>query len=68
MGCSQGGFVSALFAAAHPNVVVSRLILFYPALCIPEDARRGKMLMYAFDPSNIPEQIFLLYLRAVPIP
>ena len=58
MGCSQGGFVSALFAAAHPEVVVSRLILFYPALCIPEDARRGKMLMYAFDPSNIPEQIF----------
>ena len=57
MGCSQGGFVSALFAAAHPEVVVSRLILFYPALCIPEDAR-GKMLMYAFDPSNIPEQIF----------
>lgn len=57
MGCSQGGFVSALFAAAHPEVVVSRLILFYPALCIPEDARRGKMLMYAFDPSNIPEQI-----------
>lgn len=58
MGCSQGGFVSALFAAAHSEVVVSRLILFYPALCIPEDARRGKMLMYAFDPSNIPEQIF----------
>ncbi len=56
MGCSQGGFVSALFAAEHPDLV-SRLLLFYPALCIPEDARRGNMLMYAFDPDNVPELI-----------
>lgn len=56
MGCSQGGFVSALAAAAHPEKV-SRLVMFYPALCIPEDARRGNMLMYAFDPSDVPELI-----------
>ncbi len=56
MGCSQGGLVSALLAAKHP-CWISRLVLFFPALCIPEDARRGKMLMYAFDPAHIPELI-----------
>ena len=34
MGCSQGGFVSALTAAKHPELV-DKLALFYPALCIP---------------------------------
>ena len=67
MGCSQGGFVSALYAAAHPEAV-SRLILFYPALCIPEDARRGKMLMYSFDPSDIPEQIVPVIPEGCPDP
>lgn len=57
MGFSQGGFVSALFAARHPEQV-RRLVLFYPALCIPEDARLGKMPMYPYDPSNVPELIF----------
>lgn len=56
MGCSQGGFVSALAAAAHPERV-EKLVLFYPALCIPEDSRRGQMLMYSFDPQNVPERI-----------
>lgn len=56
MGCSQGGFVSALAAAAHPERV-AKLVLFYPALCIPEDSRRGQMLMYSFDPANVPERI-----------
>lgn len=56
MGCSQGGFVSALTAAAHPDEV-TRLVMFYPALCIPEDSRRGHMLAYSFDPANVPERI-----------
>lgn len=56
MGCSQGGFVSALLAARRPELAC-RLVLFYPALCIPEDARAGKMLMYSFDPENVPELI-----------
>lgn len=56
MGCSQGGFVSALVAAAHPEKA-AKLVLFFPALCIPEDARRGQMLMYSFDPANVPELI-----------
>lgn len=54
MGCSQGGFVSAL-AAAKPENKVRRLVLFYPALCIPDDARAGCMQGACFDPDNVPE-------------
>lgn len=56
MGCSQGGFVSALTAAKHPEMV-DKLVLIYPALCIPDDARAGRMMFARFDPQNIPEQI-----------
>ena len=56
MGCSQGGFVSALVAAKHPELV-NKLVLFYPALCIPDDARAGKMMLAKFDPKNIPERL-----------
>lgn len=56
MGCSQGGFVSALTAAKHPDEV-ERLILFYPALCIPDDARSGQMIRAKFDPKNIPDEL-----------
>lgn len=53
-GCSQGGFVSAL-AANRLAGAVSDLALIYPALCIPDDARRGSMLNARFDPANIPD-------------
>lgn len=56
MGCSQGGFVSAM-AATKPENKVSKLVLFYPAFCIPDDARAGRMLFAHFDPENIPELI-----------
>lgn len=56
VGCSQGGFVSALAAARHPGLV-DKLVLFYPALCIPDDARAGQMMFAKFDPMNIPERI-----------
>ena len=56
MGASQGGFVSAV-AAAKPENKVSKLVQFYPAFCIPDDARAGKMLFARFDPENIPERI-----------
>ena len=56
MGCSQGGFVSAL-TAVKPEHQVTKLVLFYPALCIPDDARAGRMLFARFDPANIPEII-----------
>lgn len=53
-GCSQGGFVSALVAARNPGLI-NKLLLVYPALCIPHDARSGKMMFAEFDPQNIPE-------------
>ncbi len=56
MGCSQGGFVSAL-TAAKPEGQVKKLVLFYPAFCIPDDARAGKMMMSKFDPQNLPETV-----------
>lgn len=65
MGCSQGGFVSALVAAAHPERV-DKLVLFYPALCIPEDSRKGSMLMYSFDPENVPDRIEAVMPESVP--
>lgn len=39
LGESQGGLVSAMTAAARPELV-ERIILFYPAFCIPDDSRR----------------------------
>ncbi len=56
MGCSQGGFVSALTAAKLQNDI-KKLVLFYPAFCIPNDARKGKMMWAEFDPGNLPEII-----------
>lgn len=56
MGCSQGGFVSALTAAKWGNKI-SKLVLFYPALCIPDDARAGKMMFATFDPMALPDTI-----------
>lgn len=56
MGCSQGGLVSALTAAKLKDQV-SRLVLFYPAFCIPDDARKGKMMWARFEPQHIPETV-----------
>ena len=55
LGCSQGGFVSALAAKELGKDEIRSLILFYPALCIPDDARRGHMMIYRFDPQHIPD-------------
>ena len=53
MGQSQGGFVAAITAVQMPEI--RQLILFYPALCIPDDARRGSMMAARFDPENVPD-------------
>lgn len=53
-GCSQGGLVSAL-AAAERKDEIERLFLYYPALCIPDDARRGHMITAKFNPNKIPD-------------
>ncbi len=55
LGCSQGGFVSGLAAAGSGAGEIRALMLFYPAVCIPDDARSGKMMLYRFDPENIPD-------------
>lgn len=57
MGCSQGGFVSGLLAKELGSQQIKQLIMFYPAVCIPDDARKGKMMVYQFDPENIPEML-----------
>ncbi|HOP11207.1 MAG TPA: alpha/beta fold hydrolase [Oscillospiraceae bacterium] len=61
-GCSQGGLVSALLAAERESDV-DKLILYYPALCIPDDARRGKMLNSKFDPENVPQTFRALFVK-----
>ena len=55
-GCSQGGFVSGLVSAKLKEQIRS-LILLYPALCIPDDARKGSMQFFRFDPQNVPDVI-----------
>ncbi|MDE6373606.1 MAG: lysophospholipase [Clostridia bacterium] len=52
IGESQGGLVSCLVAAEYGERV-EKLILLYPALCIPDDAKKGKMLFMRFEPSDV---------------
>lgn len=61
-GCSQGGLVSAL-AAASREKDVENLFLYYPALCIPDDARRGHMITAKFNPEEIPEKFRALFVK-----
>lgn len=61
-GCSQGGLVSAL-TAAQCESDVERLVLYYPALCIPDDARRGCIIGTRIDTSNVPEKFFGLFVQ-----
>jgi len=62
VGCSQGGFVSAL-AAAVLDAQIAGLVLQYPALCIPDDARKGSMQIIRFDPNNIPDHVGTAQMR-----
>lgn len=54
MGCSQGGLVASL---AAKEVNAQKLILFYPAFCIHDDAVAGKMMLAKFDPEHIPATV-----------
>lgn len=56
VGCSQGGLVSAITAGRHDSEI-SKLVLFYPALCIPDDVRAGRITFVKFDPDNVPDII-----------
>ncbi|MCI7190040.1 MAG: alpha/beta hydrolase, partial [Lachnospiraceae bacterium] len=56
VGFSQGGFVSGL-AAAKCGDEIRKLIMVFPALCIPDHARRGCLGGANYDADNVPEEI-----------
>lgn len=56
MGFSQGGLVSGLTAAKCKDEI-AKLIMVYPALCIPDHARRGKLGGGTYDVNDVPECI-----------
>jgi len=41
--------------AAKNKYPIEKLCLFYPALCIPDDIRAGRMMNTKFDPNNVPD-------------
>ncbi len=61
-GCSQGGLVSAL-AGAQREDEIEAMFLYYPALCIPDDARRGHMISAKFDPKQIPDTFYAIAIK-----
>lgn len=62
LGFSQGGFISAL-VAKEMEEELKGLVLLYPALTIPDDARKGDMLGMKFDINNIPKKLNLGLMR-----
>ncbi|MCM1064942.1 MAG: alpha/beta hydrolase [Eubacterium sp.] len=54
MGESQGGFVSGL-AAAKCGSGIKKLIMIFPALCIPDHARQGHLGGSSYRTDNVPE-------------
>lgn len=56
LGFSQGGFVSGL-AAAKCGDEIKKLIMVYPALCIPDHARRGCLGGAGYDVDRVPDII-----------
>lgn len=55
-GESQGAFVSGL-TAARLQEKISKLVMIFPAVCIPDHARRGTLAGASYDPKNPPELI-----------
>ena len=56
IGKSQGGFDSCL-ASLDCEDEINALILWYPAICIPDDFHNGRVQFVPFDPENIPETL-----------
>ncbi|MGL5314677.1 MAG: alpha/beta hydrolase [Peptostreptococcaceae bacterium] len=54
-GCSQGGLVTALLAAQMKDEI-EKIFLYYPGLCIPDDARKGSIAGKKIDVNNIPDK------------
>lgn len=55
-GCSQGGMVAALAAAQKPDLI-KKLVLYYPALCIPYNAANGILMYKKCDVNNLPKRL-----------
>ena len=56
-GESQGAFVSGL-TAARLQEKIRKLVMIFPAVCIPDHARRGTLGGANYDPKNPPELIY----------
>ena len=56
-GESQGAFVSGL-TAARLQEKIKKLVMVFPAVCIPDHARRGTLGGANYDPKNPPELIY----------
>ena len=56
-GESQGAFISGL-SAARLQEKISKLVMIFPAVCIPDHARRGTLGGANYDPKNPPELIY----------
>lgn len=56
MGESQGAFVSGM-TAAKLQEQIRKLIMIFPAVCIPDHARRGMLGGSKYDPENPPEEM-----------
>ena len=58
-GKSQGGFNSAM-AAVDCEDDINGIILWFPAICIPDDFNDGRVMYTPFDPENIPETLTIM--------
>lgn len=56
VGKSQGGFDSAL-AALQCEDEINAICLWFPAFCIPDDFRAGKVMFQPFDVNDVPESV-----------
>lgn len=54
LGESQGGFVSGLTAARYSSEI-EKLIMIFPALCIPDHARRGGLGGSNYQTEDVPD-------------
>lgn len=64
-GCSQGGITSAL-TAPKVEELIERIVLYYPAFCIPDDARTGRAMVTKVDLDNIPDTYWTLQVKLGP--
>lgn len=56
VGKSQGGFDSGL-AALQCEDEINAICLWFPAFCIPDDFRAGKVMFQPFDVNDVPESV-----------